>query len=185
MKIRVLGSAAGGGFPQWNCNCRNCAGVRNGTLRAQAAHAVVDCGAARTASDWLLVNASPDILAQIAANPELQPARRARDTRHRRRARRWTRRSITRPVCSCCANATRRCRSRSPTPSARPQHRHPGRVDARALLRRRAPSHRARRTALSRCRRCRACARRAAAVEQAAAVFAESRSTASAATTSR
>jgi len=35
MHIRVLGSAAGGGFPQWNCNCRQCAGVRNGSLRAQ------------------------------------------------------------------------------------------------------------------------------------------------------
>src|SRR6185312_4494893 len=35
MKIRVLGSAAGGGYPQWNCNCRNCAGLRGGTLRSR------------------------------------------------------------------------------------------------------------------------------------------------------
>jgi pyrroloquinoline quinone biosynthesis protein B len=34
MKIKVLGSSAGGGFPQWNCNCRNCDGVRRGTLKA-------------------------------------------------------------------------------------------------------------------------------------------------------
>jgi pyrroloquinoline quinone biosynthesis protein B len=34
MKIRVLGSSAGGGFPQWNCNCRNCDGVRRGTVKA-------------------------------------------------------------------------------------------------------------------------------------------------------
>jgi phosphoribosyl 1,2-cyclic phosphodiesterase len=34
VKIKVLGSAAGGGFPQWNCNCRNCDGVRRGTLKA-------------------------------------------------------------------------------------------------------------------------------------------------------
>ncbi|MDR5857177.1 pyrroloquinoline quinone biosynthesis protein PqqB [Caballeronia sp. LZ062] len=79
MKIRVLGSSAGGGFPQWNCNCRNCDGLRRGTIaaraRTQSSIAVSDNG-----EDWLLVNASPDILAQIAANPELQPARRVRDT---------------------------------------------------------------------------------------------------------
>jgi pyrroloquinoline quinone biosynthesis protein B len=79
MKIRVLGSSAGGGFPQWNCNCRNCSGVRNRTIaaepRTQSSLAVsVDDHA------WLLINASPDILAQLAANPELQPARHARDT---------------------------------------------------------------------------------------------------------
>ncbi len=36
MRITVLGSAAGGGFPQWNCNCANCSGLRNGTLKAKA-----------------------------------------------------------------------------------------------------------------------------------------------------
>ncbi len=36
MRITVLGAAAGGGFPQWNCNCRQCAGQRAGTLRAKA-----------------------------------------------------------------------------------------------------------------------------------------------------
>ena len=79
MKIKVLGSSAGGGFPQWNCNCRNCDGVRRGTLKAtrrtQSSIAVSANG-----EDWLLVNASPDLLAQIAANSELQPARRARDS---------------------------------------------------------------------------------------------------------
>ena len=35
MRITILGSAAGGGFPQWNCNCRNCAGVRDGSVRAR------------------------------------------------------------------------------------------------------------------------------------------------------
>ena len=34
MQIRVLGSAAGGGFPQWNCGCPNCRGVRAGTIAA-------------------------------------------------------------------------------------------------------------------------------------------------------
>lgn len=79
MRIRVLGSAAGGGFPQWNCNCLNCDGVRRGTVnakrRTQSSIAVSANG-----SDWLLINASPDILAQIQANPELQPARATRDS---------------------------------------------------------------------------------------------------------
>ena len=80
MRIRVLGSAAGGGFPQWNCNCRNCSGVRNGTVRAaprtQSSIAVggSDPGA------WALVNVSPDILAQLKAHPDLQPARAMRDS---------------------------------------------------------------------------------------------------------
>jgi pyrroloquinoline quinone biosynthesis protein B len=79
MKIIVLGSAAGGGFPQWNCNCRNCAGVRSATLKAtprtQSSIAVSSDGV-----DWVLINASPDILAQIRATPSLQPARARRDS---------------------------------------------------------------------------------------------------------
>lgn len=79
MKIHVLGSAAGGGFPQWNCNCANCDGVRRGTIQArprtQSSIAVSENG-----EDWVLVNASPDILAQIRALPALQPARALRDT---------------------------------------------------------------------------------------------------------
>ncbi|WP_312041629.1 pyrroloquinoline quinone biosynthesis protein PqqB [Erwinia sp.] len=70
MQINVLGSAAGGGFPQWNCNCRNCQGVRNGTLktsaRTQSSIAISDDGV-----DFVLCNASPDIAHQIAATPEL------------------------------------------------------------------------------------------------------------------
>jgi pyrroloquinoline quinone biosynthesis protein B len=80
VKIRVLGSAAGGGFPQWNCNCRNCTGVRTGAVRARVRtqSSIAVCGADPAA--WVLVNASPDILAQLKANPALQPARAARDT---------------------------------------------------------------------------------------------------------
>lgn len=80
MKIRVLGSAAGGGFPQWNCNCPNCAGLRDGTLRAVArtqSSIVVSSG---SDTEWALVNASPDLLAQIQANKVLQPARAIRDS---------------------------------------------------------------------------------------------------------
>lgn len=80
MKIRVLGSAAGGGFPQWNCNCPNCAGLRRGTLsaRARTQSSIAVAGAATPA--WALVNASPDILAQLQANAVLQPGRARRDT---------------------------------------------------------------------------------------------------------
>ncbi|MCW5238093.1 pyrroloquinoline quinone biosynthesis protein PqqB [Verminephrobacter eiseniae] len=77
--LRVLGSAAGGGFPQWNCNCFNCDGLRRGVIaasaRTQSSIALSEDGV-----HWLLVNASPDILAQIRATPALQPSRAARDT---------------------------------------------------------------------------------------------------------
>ncbi|MEO5661246.1 MAG: pyrroloquinoline quinone biosynthesis protein PqqB [Polaromonas sp.] len=79
MRIRVLGSAAGGGFPQWNCNCTNCDGLRRGSLRAQA-RTQSSIAVTVNHSDWLLVNASPDVLAQIRASPELQPARAQRDS---------------------------------------------------------------------------------------------------------
>lgn len=79
MHIRVLGSAAGGGFPQWNCNCPNCHGVRTGSIKAtprtQSSIAV-----SSNAVDWVLFNTSPDLLAQLAAFPALQPARAIRDT---------------------------------------------------------------------------------------------------------
>lgn len=79
MRIQVLGSSAGGGFPQWNCNCPNCAGVRRGTLRA-AARTQSSIALSADGRDWLLVNASPDILTQIARTPALQPARALRDS---------------------------------------------------------------------------------------------------------
>jgi pyrroloquinoline quinone biosynthesis protein B len=75
-----LGSAAGGGFPQWNCNCRNCAGVRRGTLRAHRRTQSSIAVRGHDRSAWVLVNTSPDILAQLQANPDLQPGRSARDT---------------------------------------------------------------------------------------------------------
>jgi pyrroloquinoline quinone biosynthesis protein B len=79
MRIRVLGAAAGGGFPQWNCNCRNCDGVRKGSIRAiprtQSSICVSSDGI-----NWVLFNASPDLLAQIKSFPPLQPGRAIRDT---------------------------------------------------------------------------------------------------------
>ncbi len=78
MKIRVLGSAAGGGFPQWNCGCFNCAGVRSGSIaatpRTQESLAVSRDGRA-----WFLINASPEIRQQIETFPALHP-RSSRDT---------------------------------------------------------------------------------------------------------
>jgi pyrroloquinoline quinone biosynthesis protein B len=80
VKIRVLGSAAGGGFPQWNCNCPNCAGYRSGTLKTRARTQSSIAVAGRDPNAWVLLNASPDILAQLQANPVLQPGRSIRDT---------------------------------------------------------------------------------------------------------
>jgi pyrroloquinoline quinone biosynthesis protein B len=70
--IKILGSAAGGGFPQWNCNCANCRAIRIGapgfSARSQSSLAVSADG-----ENWLLLNASPDLRQQIAASPQLAP----------------------------------------------------------------------------------------------------------------
>jgi pyrroloquinoline quinone biosynthesis protein B len=79
MHIHVLGSAAGGGFPQWNCNCRNCDGVRKGTLRARA-RTQSSIALSADGVNWLLCNASPDLLSQLRTFPQAQPARSIRDT---------------------------------------------------------------------------------------------------------
>ena len=73
MRIRILGSGAGGGFPQWNCNCANCRAVRAGapgfSARTQSSLAVSADGA-----NWVLLNASPDLRQQIALAPQLAPS---------------------------------------------------------------------------------------------------------------
>ena len=80
MRITILGSAAGGGFPQWNCNCRNCAGIRSGSIRAKARTQSSIFVQPDDGVDGVLFNASPDILEQIRSHPTLQPARALRDT---------------------------------------------------------------------------------------------------------
>ncbi len=81
MRVLVLGSAAGGGFPQWNCNCRNCRGVREGSLRASPrTQSSIAVSAEADPTAWVIINASPDILAQLRGLPELQPGRRPRDS---------------------------------------------------------------------------------------------------------
>jgi pyrroloquinoline quinone biosynthesis protein B len=79
MHIHVLGSAAGGGFPQWNCNCNNCNGWRQGTLQARA-RTQSSITVSIDGSHWVLFNASPDIRAQLATFLPLQPNRAIRDT---------------------------------------------------------------------------------------------------------
>lgn len=76
--VRVLGSAAGGGVPQWNCNCPVCQKVRAGgpsLYRTQSALAVSPDG-----QDWYLVNASPDVRQQILSCKWLEPGPGYRDT---------------------------------------------------------------------------------------------------------
>jgi pyrroloquinoline quinone biosynthesis protein B len=69
MRVIILGSAAGGGVPQWNCGCANCVDARSrGTNRTQSSVALSADG-----ERWLLLNASPDLRAQLAAHPELWP----------------------------------------------------------------------------------------------------------------
>jgi pyrroloquinoline quinone biosynthesis protein B len=80
MRVHVLGSAAGGGFPQWNCNCGNCARLRAGRFNGRPRTQSSICVQGLPGPDWLLVNASPDVLSQIRATPALQPKRAQRDT---------------------------------------------------------------------------------------------------------
>ncbi|HEY7870968.1 MAG TPA: pyrroloquinoline quinone biosynthesis protein PqqB, partial [Methylomirabilota bacterium] len=72
MRIRVLGSAAGGGFPQWNCGCSNCRGIRAGTLPA-APRSQESVAVSADGSGWFLLNASPEIRPQIESFPGLHP----------------------------------------------------------------------------------------------------------------
>ena len=73
MKLKILGSAAGGGFPQWNCACRNCSGLRAGTLRARP-RTQTQIAFSPDDQHWFLVCASPDLRAQILSTPELAPS---------------------------------------------------------------------------------------------------------------
>ncbi|KFF47517.1 pyrroloquinoline quinone biosynthesis protein PqqB [Gammaproteobacteria bacterium MFB021] len=72
MRLRVLGAAAGGGSPQWNCRCEVCrlawAGDPRITPRTQSSIAI-----SRDGEQWALINCAPEILAQIRQNPVLQP----------------------------------------------------------------------------------------------------------------
>ncbi|HEX4751456.1 MAG TPA: pyrroloquinoline quinone biosynthesis protein PqqB [Solirubrobacterales bacterium] len=66
MRVRIIGSAAGGGFPQWNCNCPVCAAARDGRATPRTQSSIV---VRSDAGPWYLVNASPDLLSQLEALP--------------------------------------------------------------------------------------------------------------------
>jgi pyrroloquinoline quinone biosynthesis protein B len=73
MRVRVLGSGAGGGVPQWNCGCLNCRAVRAGSpaIRARTQDSIAVSAAPGI---WVLCNSSPDIRRQIEEFDELHPA---------------------------------------------------------------------------------------------------------------
>src|SRR5579871_439753 len=79
MIVKVLGSAAGGGFPQWNCGCNNCSRLRSGVFkgfpRTQTQVAV-----SPDRKNWFLLNASPDLRQQIISDTAFAPAMGARET---------------------------------------------------------------------------------------------------------
>jgi pyrroloquinoline quinone biosynthesis protein B len=77
MKILVLGSAAGGGFPQWNCACRACSRARAGDPAAQP-RTQVSVAATADEVHWLIIGASPDLRQQILQTPALFPQSGAR-----------------------------------------------------------------------------------------------------------
>src|SRR6516162_8018898 len=79
MRVLILGAAAGGGFLQWNCNCRNCRVLREGSVKAKP-RTQSSIAVSADAQNWVLINASPDILSQLKAFPPLQPSRKLRDT---------------------------------------------------------------------------------------------------------
>jgi pyrroloquinoline quinone biosynthesis protein B len=79
MRIKILGSAAGGGFPQWNCNCRHCASSRAGTFKGKS-RTQTQVAVSNDDRTWFLLNTSPDLRLQIEATPALHPRNAGRDS---------------------------------------------------------------------------------------------------------
>src|SRR5688572_26908211 len=73
MRVRILGSAAGGGFPQWNCGCPNCTLARRASSDVQARTQDSVLVSTDDAKAAYLLNASPDVATQIATTRELHP----------------------------------------------------------------------------------------------------------------
>ena len=73
IRIHILGSAAGGGLPQWNCACANCVAARTGKIAPQTQSSIAISGDAEKSPGWFLINASPDLARQIESMPRLQP----------------------------------------------------------------------------------------------------------------
>lgn len=72
MHVIVLGAAAGGGFPQWNCGCPNCVLVRSGSALVSAS-TQDSVAVSADGEHYYVLNASPDIHRQIQETPELSP----------------------------------------------------------------------------------------------------------------
>ena len=79
MRVKLLGTAAGGAFPQWNCACRNCGLLRQGRFAGKARTQLQVAVSAEDGS-WFLLNASPDIRTQIENDPVFHPAGAVRTT---------------------------------------------------------------------------------------------------------
>jgi pyrroloquinoline quinone biosynthesis protein B len=71
LRIVVLGAAAGGGIPQWNCGCAVCQAARTGRPELQGTQASIAISADN--EHWFLINASPDLRQQLIATPQLHP----------------------------------------------------------------------------------------------------------------
>lgn len=69
-RARLLGAAAGGGLPQWNCGCPNCNLARSGKIPSQTQSSIA---VTATGEHWAILNASPDIRMQMAQTPALHP----------------------------------------------------------------------------------------------------------------
>lgn len=72
MRVKILGSAAGGGFPQWNCACPNCRSLRAGTFHGKP-RTQTQVAVSADNENWFLLGASPDLRAQIESTADLHP----------------------------------------------------------------------------------------------------------------
>jgi pyrroloquinoline quinone biosynthesis protein B len=75
IRIHILGSAAGGGLPQWNCACANCTAARAGKITPQTQSSIAISGDSEGFHRWFLINASPDLTRHVESMPRLQPRR--------------------------------------------------------------------------------------------------------------
>jgi len=79
MRVLILGSAAGGGFPQWNCNCDNCCRLRAGSFTGKS-RTQTQVAVSADGEKWALLNASPDLRVQIESAKALHPKHPGRDS---------------------------------------------------------------------------------------------------------
>jgi pyrroloquinoline quinone biosynthesis protein B len=77
IRILILGTAAGGGLPQWNCACANCVAARGGKIDPQTQSSIAISADSEKFQKWWLINASPDLPRQIESTTRLQPRRNA------------------------------------------------------------------------------------------------------------